>query len=99
MHHSDTTIGYVEPGSYADEAGLLPGDKLITINGYDFRDILEYRYLISEYEVELEVLKKNGDIEKIFIENNYEDLGIEFSNALIDTAQSCRNKCIFCFID
>ena len=99
MHHSDTTVGYVEPDSYAYEAGIEAGDRLLTINGHDFRDILEYRYLISEYEVELEVLKKNGDCEKIFIENDYEDLGIEFENALIDTAQSCRNKCIFCFID
>ena len=99
MHHTDTTIGYVEPDSYAYEAGIEAGDRLLTINGHDFRDILEYRYLISEYEVELEVLKKNGDCEKIFIENDYEDLGIEFENALIDTAQSCRNKCIFCFID
>jgi len=99
MHHSDTTVGYVEPGSYAEEAGIESGDRLLLINGHDFRDILEYRYLISEYEVELEVLKKNGDIEKIYIENDYEDLGIEFTNALIDSAQSCRNKCIFCFID
>lgn len=99
MHHSDTTVGYVEPDSYAYEAGIEAGDRLLTINGHDFRDILEYRYLISEYEVELEVLKKNGECEKIFIENDYEDLGIEFENALIDTAQSCRNKCIFCFID
>lgn len=99
MHHSDTTVGYVEPGSYAEEAGIVPGDKIISINGHDFCDILEYRYLISEYETEVEILKKNGDIEQVLFENDYEDLGIEFSNALIDTAQSCRNKCIFCFID
>ena len=99
MHHTNTEIGYVEPGSLAEEAGLEPGDRIISINGHDFRDILEYRYLISEYEIEIEAEKKNGDIEDIIIENDYEDLGIEFANALIDTAQSCRNKCIFCFID
>lgn len=99
MHHTNTEIGYVEPGSIAEEAGLKPGDRLLTINGHDFRDILEYRYLISEYEIEIRVEKRNGGIEEILIENDYEDLGIEFTNALIDTAQSCRNKCIFCFID
>jgi len=92
-------IGYVEPESYADEAGLKKGDRIISINGNDFRDILEYRFLTSEYEVVLEVIKENGDREEITIENDYEDLGIEFENSLIDTAQSCRNKCIFCFID
>ena len=99
MRKNDAIIEYVEPGSYADEAGLCKGDKILSVNGNDFYDILEYRYLTAEYEVCLTVEKKNGDIEEITIENDYEDLGIEFSNALIDTAKSCRNKCIFCFID
>lgn len=99
MKKPEAIIEYVEPDSYADEAGLCKGDKILSVNGIDFYDILEYRYLTAEYEVTLRVLKSNGDIEEITIENNYEDLGIEFSNALIDTAKSCRNKCIFCFID
>ena len=99
MKKADTTIKYVEPDSYAFEAGLKTGDKILSINGNDFYDILEYRYLTAEYEVCLRVEKENGDIEEITIENDYEDLGIEFSNALIDDAKSCRNKCIFCFID
>lgn len=99
MRKADTTIKYVEPFSIADDAGLEEGDKLVTINGREFHDILEYRYLTAEYEVTLEVLKKNGDTEIITVENDYEDLGIEFADGLIDDAQSCTNKCIFCFID
>lgn len=99
MRKADTTIKYVEPDSIAFEAGIEPGDKLITVNGHDFHDILEYRYLTAEYEVTLEVLKKDGTTEMITVENDYEDLGIEFEEGLIDEAQSCRNKCIFCFID
>lgn len=99
MRKADTTIKYVAPGSIAEEIGIEPGDKLISINGSDFRDILEYRYLISEYEVTLEVEKTNGETEMITVENDYEDIGVEFNEALIDTAQSCTNKCIFCFID
>ncbi len=99
MRKTDTTIKYVEPESLAAEAGIEPGDKLISINGSDFRDILEYRYLMSEYEITLEVEKKDGSAEIITIENNYEDIGVEFGEELIDTAQSCTNKCIFCFID
>lgn len=99
MKKPEAIIEYVEPNSYADEAGLCKGDKILSVNGIDFYDILEYRYLTAEYEVTLRVLKSNGDIEEITIENDYEDLGIEFSNALIDIAKSCRNKCIFCFID
>ncbi len=99
MHKEDRTISYVEPGSLAQEAGIEAGDALLTINGHEFHDILEYRYLISETEVELEVLKQDGNVETVILENDYEDPGIEFRCSLIDTAQSCKNKCIFCFID
>lgn len=99
MHKEDKTISYVEPGSLAEEAGLMPGDVLVRINGHEFHDILEYRYLISEPEIELEVLKTDGSTEIITLETDYEDIGIEFRQGLIDTAQACKNKCIFCFID
>ncbi len=99
MHKEDRTISYVEPGSLAEEAGIEAGDTLLTINGHEFHDILEYRYLISETEVELEVLKQDGMVERVILENDYEDIGIEFRCSLIDTVQSCKNKCIFCFID
>ncbi len=99
MKKADTTIKYVMPDSLAEEAGLESGDILCRINGKEFHDVLEYRFLISESEVELDVIKKDGSREDIIIENDYEDLGIEFSSGLIDDAKSCRNKCIFCFID
>ncbi len=99
MRKADTTIKYVEPGSVADEAGLREGDVLVSVNGHAFHDILEYRYLTTECEVTLEVLKKDGTTEFITVENDYEDIGVEFSEGLIDEAQSCTNKCIFCFID
>lgn len=99
MHQEDRTISYVEPGSLAEEAGIVPGDKLLSINSHSFSDILEYKFLVSEAEVELEVEKADGSIEIITIESDYEDLGIEFRQGLIDKPQSCKNKCIFCFID
>lgn len=99
MQKSNTEISYVEPGSFAESAGLSKGDKIAKIGGHEIHDILEYRYLISEPEVTLEVIKKDGTLEIITIENDYEDLGIEFSVSLIAEAKSCKNKCIFCFID
>lgn len=99
MHDIDTTIGYVQPGSIAEEAGICAGDKLLAVNGHRFMDILEYRYLISEYEVELLIEKQDGTQEELIIETDYEDLGIEFKRGLIDIPQQCTNQCIFCFID
>ena len=99
MHKEDRTISYVEPGSLADEAGIIAGDILLSINGQEVHDILEYRFLVSDVEIEVSIKKQDGSIEDIIIENDYEDIGIEFSQELIDVAQSCKNKCIFCFID
>ena len=92
-------IIYVEPDSLAEEAGIEAGDVLLKLSGHEIHDILEYRYLMSEYEVTVTIEKKNGDIEEIIIENDYEDIGIEFESGLMDKAKSCTNKCIFCFID
>lgn len=99
MHSINRKISYVEPGSIAEAAGIVPGDVLLSVNGVAPRDILEYRFLCSEYEIELEIEKNDGGIEVTTVENDYEDPGIEFCQGLIDSAQSCRNKCIFCFID
>lgn len=96
---SNTLIRSVEYGSPAYDAGIEPGDRLIRINGHEFRDILEYRFLSSDAELELEVLKKDGSTDYVTVETDYEELGIEFEESLIDCAQSCTNKCIFCFID
>ncbi len=99
MHNVNTTIEYVEEGSLAEQAGIKSGDKLLKINDHVVRDILEYRYLMAEYEVTLEIQKTDGTIHIITIENDYDDIGIQFEEELLDTAQSCTNKCIFCFID
>ena len=81
MQRADTEIKRVVLGSPADAAGIKAGDRLLTVNGRDFYDILEYRYLTAEYEVLLEVLKKDGSTDRVLIENDYEDLGIEFKTA------------------
>ena len=65
-------IIYVEPDSLAEEAGIEAGDVLLKLSGHEIHDILEYRYLMSEYEVTVTVEKKNGDIEEIIIENDYD---------------------------
>ncbi len=93
-------IKAVEPGSIAEELGLSCGDYIISINGEDFTDALEYGFLTAEEEIELCIKDKNGEI--IIYEvskDEYEDLGIVFKSSLIDAPRSCRNKCIFCFID
>lgn len=93
-------IKSVVPYSIAEEAGIEKGDVLLTISGQELFDILDYKFLCANGEYDIEIEKINGDIEIIeIINDDYEDLGIEFENGLIDKPQVCKNKCVFCFVD
>lgn len=101
-------IKSVEPGSIGEEVGIEPGDCLISINNEEPEDIFDYQFMIQEEYLEV-LIEKNTEhygtreepeqwileIEK----EEWEDLGIEFENGLMDEYRSCHNKCIFCFID
>lgn len=93
-------IVYVEPESIADDLGVESGDVLVSINGQTVEDVFDYRYLINDEEITVLIRKKNGEEWELQIEKEYdEDLGIDFENTLMDSYRSCRNKCVFCFID
>jgi putative radical SAM enzyme (TIGR03279 family) len=96
----NNVISKVYDNSIAEEIGIEVGDVLISINGQRIQDIIEYKFLISDEYLEVEIQKINREIYIYEIEKDYdEDLGIEFTNPIIDKAKSCRNKCMFCFID
>ncbi len=93
-------IKKVFPNSIAEEIGLEKGDSILKINNHEVTDILDYRFLMSDEEILLEVLTKQGEICEVEIEKEiYEDLGVEFESGLIDGAKRCANNCVFCFID
>lgn len=93
-------IQEIEPGSIAEELGLEPGDAILEINGQPIEDVFDYRLMCQEEYLELLVRGVDGD-EAIFEveKDDDEDLGIVFENGLMDDYRSCRNKCMFCFID
>ena len=96
----NTKIQTIYPGSIAEELELEPGDILLTINKNNVKDIIDYKFLMAEEFIEIEVKKPNGDVWDFEIDKDYEeDLGVDFDNSIMDSAKSCCNKCIFCFID
>jgi putative radical SAM enzyme (TIGR03279 family) len=100
MKNKGHVINKIVPGSIADELDLEPGDRLIAINNKEIEDVFDYQFLVDEESMVLLVGKKNGEEWELEIEKDYEeDLGIEFDNGLMDEYKSCRNKCMFCFID
>lgn len=100
FNESRNIIEEVAKGSIAEELEIVPGDILLSINQIEVKDIIDYKFLISDEYVEVEILKLDGEIWELEIEKDFdEDLGIIFTNPLIDKAKSCQNKCVFCFID
>ena len=93
-------IKEVVPGSIAEELEVEAGDTLIEVNGQPVEDVFDYHYLTNEEYLTVLIRKADGEEWELEIEKEFEeDLGIVFENSLMDEYRSCRNKCIFCFID
>lgn len=93
-------IHQVTKGSIADDLGIEAGDMIVSLNGVPVEDTIEYSYLEADEYVELEIQHQDGEVVIYEIEKDYdEELGLQFSNPIIDSVKSCSNRCIFCFID
>ena len=86
-------------GSRAEKVGVFDGDILLSINGNEINDVLDYRFYLTESSVELALLRGEERLSFTIKKSEYDDIGLEFETPLMDKKHSCRNKCIFCFID
>ena len=89
----------VENDSRASRAGILAGDMLISINNNPINDVLDYRFYLSEGLVTLFCSRSGKEYSVTIKKGEYDDIGLEFETPLMDEKHSCKNKCIFCFID
>lgn len=85
--------------SIADELDICANDYLLSVNGEEIVDILDYKYHMSDEYVIIEVLHNDEIIEYEIEKEIYEDIGLVFENELIDSPKRCMNKCVFCFMD
>ncbi len=88
----------VAPGSPASRAGLQPGDEVVSLGGKQPRDVIEWRLLADEADVDLEVRRGGLELEVLVAKDEGEPLGAEVSSALFDKVRTCDNHCEFCFI-
>ena len=93
------TITGVLPGSFADRAGIKTDDCLISVNGREIHDVLDYRFFLAETTVVLQIHRGPELFDVTIRKGMYDDIGLEFETPLMDKKHSCENKCIFCFID
>ena len=93
------TIAAVTAASPAARAKLHAGDTLLEINGREITDVLDYRFYMPDTKLCLTVLRGNRRRRVRLRKQPYEEIGLEFDTYLMDKQRSCRNNCIFCFID
>ena len=95
---ADGRIARVDEGGPAWNAGIRPGDELLSINGRPVRDVLEFRFHAADEQLRFKI-RRGGETRTVAFDRDLDDgLGIEFEKELFDGVRSCRNKCIFCFL-
>ncbi len=93
-------VGNVVKGSPVSKTGIKSGDILLELNGNEIMDVLDYRFYQNEKKISVSFLNARGKtVTKTVKKDEYEELGLEFQTYLMDKQRSCKNKCVFCFID
>jgi putative radical SAM enzyme (TIGR03279 family) len=88
----------VAPGSPAARVGVAVGDEVASVNGQVPRDVIQWRLLSDDAEVDLDVERRGHRIPLTVTKRDGEALGAEVSSALFDRVRTCDNHCAFCFI-
>ncbi len=90
----------VKENSYGEKAGILKNDEIKIINGREITDVLDYRFAIQSKKLSVTL---NRGLEEIKVSirksSEFSDIGLDFETYLMDKQHSCKNKCIFCFVD
>lgn len=91
----------VNKESLCGKKGITAGYVLLSVNGHGINDVLDYRFYANSKRVNIEFLDLNGN--NVFLhlktQGDADELGLEFETYLMDKQHSCKNKCIFCFVD
>ena len=87
----------IKKKSPADRQGLLAGDEIISINGMEVRDYLDYKLYSTDFPLEY-IIRRNGETYSLIFDEEEDayDKGIDVEDMKI---KHCGNKCIFCFVD
>lgn len=92
-------ISAVTHGSLAEQAGVVPGDTIVAIDGRVLRDAVDYQFYAAEHEITARFRKADGSEDLVVFEKDPdEDLGLAFERATWDGVQVCNNTCFFCFL-
>src|SRR4051812_41609346 len=87
----------IQDGSIAEELGIVPGTELLTVNGRELADFLDWEFLTADDELVIEAKLPDGEEIVYDIERpEGEGMGVELEPP---TIRRCANRCEFCFIE
>lgn len=90
----------IEESSPLLSLGVREGDTLVAVNKNEIRDVLDYRFYITDRNITLSLVREDGEEYEVSLrKREYDDVGLEFETPLMDKKHTCKNKCIFCFVD
>lgn len=92
-------ITFVEPDTPAKRAGVCAGDVLLLINDSPVLDLIDYEHLTAHRALKLDLLRSGEPLSIVLHKGVYEPLGLCFETTLMSRMMTCRNHCLFCFID
>jgi len=92
-------ITEVEARSLAGRAGFGVGDVIVSINGNEINDVLDYRFYLAERKLSVVYIRGERELLAEITKSEYADIGLGFETPLMDKKRTCKNCCIFCFID
>jgi putative radical SAM enzyme (TIGR03279 family) len=97
---SAPTVTALLEGSPAAAAGFQVGDELVSFNGEQPRDVIEYQQMVDAARLDVVVRRPGTELDRrIRVEKAAgEPLGLEVSAAVFDRVRTCDNHCAFCFI-
>ena len=88
-------IDSIEPGSFAEKAGLLPGDTLLSINSHKLCDPVDFMFHSADDTLDARIRRGDKIIHIQIIRKDFKEFGIDFEPFKVMT---CKNNCIFCFV-
>ena len=92
-------IAKIDEGSDAAALGLAPGDELLSVDGNELNDTLDYDFYTDSKSFHLKAKVADGIREWDVARQEKGPFGCDFSTYLGDKKHSCSNHCMFCFID
>lgn len=95
-----TIITSVDHRSPAQRAGIVPGERLLSVNGHEIIDVLDYRFYCYDPVLEITLQETDGTERSIEVRKiEGQELGLNFDTYLMDEPRPCSNHCLFCFVD